>query len=223
MINWTVELTGMLRLLLSLLCGALIGLDRERGHRPAGLRTHTLVCMGSCLVMYISIWAAEKHAFGGDPLRMGAQVISGIGFLGAGTIIKAGHDVRGLTTAACLWTVACIGLALGAGYYIGGLFATALVLLTLSIFKGVENRIEPETAELVLQLLPGPGHVEEILSCLAQWGITVQNVHAKRKGEGVQLTLRLQRPRGLSLAVLVARLIEREEVTGVREQRAALL
>ncbi|MDR3051439.1 MAG: aminoacetone oxidase family FAD-binding enzyme [Oscillospiraceae bacterium] len=135
------ELQCLLRLLTSLVCGALVGLERERGHRPAGLRTHTLVCVGSCLVMITSFWAMERYGLAIDPTRMGAQVISGIGFLGAGTIIKAGRDVRGLTTAACLWMVACVGLAAGAGYYLGSLGATALVLVTLHLFKWLESRL----------------------------------------------------------------------------------
>ncbi len=173
MLDIHAELIGALRLLLALVCGALIGLERERGHRPAGLRTHTLVCVGSCLVMFCSFWAVEKYGSGGDPLRMGAQVISGIGFLGAGTIIKAGRDVRGLTTAACLWIVACIGLAIGAGYYIGSVMATALTLGTLYVFKLAERRMDYTLFELHLRARNEPDAPAAITSAIQAMGVEV--------------------------------------------------
>ena len=104
----------VLRILLAICFGALIGMEREHAHRPAGLRTHILVCVGACLVMLTSEFTYnEYHQFSPnmDINRLGAQVISGIGFLGAGTIIRNGSSVKGLTTAASVWAVACIGLA----------------------------------------------------------------------------------------------------------------
>src|SRR5690606_893530 len=108
-----------------MLLGGLIGIEREIGNRPAGFRTHTLVCIGSSLVMLTSEFLIGAYADISipDPARLGAQVISGIGFLGAGTIIKDGSRVRGLTTAASLWVVACIGIAIGAGFYWGAIVA----------------------------------------------------------------------------------------------------
>ena len=117
----------ILRLVLAMIFGGLIGLEREIGNRPAGFRTHTLVCMGSVLVMMTSEFMLDIYSSVSiDPARLGAQVISGIGFLGAGTILKDGSRVRGLTTAASLWVVACIGLAIGVGFYWGALIATLL-------------------------------------------------------------------------------------------------
>ena len=136
-LDWS-ALEDALRLIVAMIVGALVGWERERGNRPAGLRTHMLVCMGSCLVMTASIWFVEDSR-AGDAMRMGAQVISGIGFLGAGTIIKDDHGVKGLTTAASLWVVACIGLALGAGFYWGAILCAALTYAALVFFKHIEE------------------------------------------------------------------------------------
>ena len=114
--NINVASTG-LRLLLALVCGGLLGLERGKKKRPAGFRTHMLVCVGSALAMITNQYMAE-HYTGIDASRMASQVISGIGFLGAGTIMVTGlQKIRGLTTAAGLWVVACIGLAFGTGFY----------------------------------------------------------------------------------------------------------
>lgn len=114
-----------------------IGYEREHSHRPAGFRTHILVAVGAALVMMTSkfVFVEYQGLTSFDPTRLGAQVISGIGFLGAGTILREGFSVKGLTTAASLWAVSCIGLAVGAGYYIGAFVATIVIYLTLNTFK----------------------------------------------------------------------------------------
>lgn len=126
--------TAIIRLLLGSICGGLIGLKREMKGRPAGLKTFSLVCMGATLVMvtneFIYVNVANST---GDSARMAAQVISGIGFLGAGTIMTTGNDrVKGLTTAAALWVTAAIGIAIGTGFYFGGI--AGLIVLYLSSF-----------------------------------------------------------------------------------------
>lgn len=136
---------------MALLCGGIIGYEREYKNRPAGLRTHMLVCIGAALVMIISQFIYEKYTPGtNDPARLGAQVISGIGFLGAGTIIRERFSVKGLTTAATLWVVACIGLAIGSGYYIIAGIATLVIFLSLIIFRKLENflKIKENKAKL---------------------------------------------------------------------------
>ncbi|MDF2840239.1 MAG: hypothetical protein K0Q99_1011 [Clostridia bacterium] len=127
----------LLRLALACLLGGLIGIERERNRQPAGLRTHILVCIGATLVMLCNIFLFEKYRFVAniDPARLGAQVISGIGFLGAGTIIKEGLSVRGLTTAASLWVVGCLGVAIGLGFYAGAIVTTSFILIILMIFS----------------------------------------------------------------------------------------
>ncbi|MGH8279947.1 MAG: MgtC/SapB family protein [Gammaproteobacteria bacterium] len=136
-----------LRLLLAAILGAVIGFDRERHTWAAGLRTHMLVCLGAALTMIVSAYAfsdilKQYPAVVLDPSRIAAQVISGIGFLGAGTImfLRRENVVRGLTTAAGLWTVAAIGLAVGGGMYLAAVIATAIALVILAVLKPLERR-----------------------------------------------------------------------------------
>ncbi len=138
------------RLVLALLCGSVLGLDREKSRRPAGLRTYALVCVGAAVVMMTSQYVFEMKGVG-DLLRMGAQVVSGIGFLGAGTIIVTGHrQVRGLTTAAGLWVAACIGLAAGIGFYSGAIMSTIIILLVLTWFHYFEEKISHKSSSMNL-------------------------------------------------------------------------
>lgn len=129
------------RLALACILGGIIGSERESMSRPAGFRTHILVCVGSSLVMITSqyIFNEYKGLTNLDPSRLGAQVISGIGFLGAGTIIREGASVRGLTTAASLWAVSCVGIAAGIGFYQGAIFTTAIIFITLILLKKLEK------------------------------------------------------------------------------------
>ncbi|MBE6037118.1 MAG: MgtC/SapB family protein [Clostridiales bacterium] len=125
-----------LRILLAALFGGLIGSNRDRHGRAAGLRTHILVCVGAALTTMLGLYIHAELGYSNDPMRMGAQVISGIGFLGAGTIMVRNHShVTGLATAAGLWSTACIGLATGAGFYWGASLAVLVVLVTLSILS----------------------------------------------------------------------------------------
>lgn len=121
------------RLLLSTLLGGLIGIEREYNNRPAGFRTHVLVTVGSTLIMIISVDGVSKLGLEsmGDPYRIAAQVVSGIGFLGAGTIMKTGNSIEGLTTAASLWICAGIGLSIGTGHFLGAIVTEVIVILTL--------------------------------------------------------------------------------------------
>ena len=142
----------LIRLGLALVCGAIIGLEREHKRRPAGFRTHMLVCIGAALAMLISQYLSMMEGFywaellgvtnRTDVARLGAQVINGIGFLGAGTIIVTGRqEVKGLTTAAGLWASACMGLAIGAGFVEGALLGCAMIGLTIIAFGRVERLI----------------------------------------------------------------------------------
>lgn len=128
---------AIIKMALTVFFSGVIGYEREHSHRPAGFRTHILVAVGSTLVMMTSNYVFQEYEGLGtfDPTRLGAQVISGIGFLGAGTILREGFSVKGLTTAASLWAVSCIGLAVGGGYYIGALITTLVIYLTLNTFK----------------------------------------------------------------------------------------
>ncbi len=137
-LNW---ISIGLRLFLAVLFGGIIGIDRGLKRRPAGLRTHMLVCMGAALVMITNQFITERFALS-DPARLGAQVISGIGFLGAGTIIVTSHQqVKGLTTAAGLWVSACLGLATGTGFYEGAALSCILVIFIVMTMSGLDSRV----------------------------------------------------------------------------------
>lgn len=138
-------LSTTIRLLLSLLCGGILGIERGRKKRPAGFRTYMLVCMGSTLVMITNQYLTIYYG-GADPARMGAQVVSGIGFLGAGTIMVTGRNkVKGLTTAAGLWAAACVGLALGIGFYSGAVIGCALTFIIMSALHTLDDRVMATT------------------------------------------------------------------------------
>lgn len=133
------------RLALSLLCGGILGVERGRKKRPAGFRTYMLVCMGSALVMLTNQYITTLYQ-GTDPSRMGAQVVSGIGFLGAGTIIVTGRNrVKGLTTAAGLWAAACVGLALGVGFYTGALGGCLLIFVVMALLQRLDDWVMAST------------------------------------------------------------------------------
>ena len=133
------DLEVIVRLALAVLLGGLVGLEREVKGRAAGFRTHILVCIGSALVMLTSVFLTGKT--GNLDTHMAAQVVSGIGFLGAGTIIQFRDSIRGLTTAASVWASAGLGLAVGAGFYVGAVSATLIVLIVLFALGGVERRL----------------------------------------------------------------------------------
>ncbi len=135
-------LDALWKLTLAALLGGIIGFEREHSHRPAGFRTHILVAVGSALVMLTSVYISEAYAGRAniDITRMSAQVISGIGFLGAGTILREGFSVKGLTTAASLWAVSCVGIAVGAGFVSGAVVATVVIYITLNALKKVLSK-----------------------------------------------------------------------------------
>lgn len=131
------------KLALSVCLGALIGLEREVAHKPAGIRTHVLVCLGSTLFMILSLLQVDRHPGGAalpDPNRVLAQIVTGVGFLGAGTILQARGGVRGLTTAASIWVVAAIGAAVGAGFYRQAAATTATAVFLLSVVGRLPGR-----------------------------------------------------------------------------------
>lgn len=135
------------RVILSVLLGGLIGLERGHHGRAAGLRTHILVCLGAAMATMIGIYSVSELGLAGDPLRVGAQVVSGIGFLGAGTIMVRNKDqITGLTTAAGLWATACIGLAVGLGFYLASILAFLAVIVSVSILVHLERSVKRRSA-----------------------------------------------------------------------------
>ncbi len=137
------QIESVIKIIIAVVIGGFIGLERESASRPAGFRTHILVCVASAMVMDINLQLAQNFV-NADPMRLGAQVISGMGFLGAGTIIKEGATVKGLTTAAGLWSVACLGLVIGAGFYLMAVFAALIMMMTLKTFNQLEIRFSKQ-------------------------------------------------------------------------------
>jgi putative Mg2+ transporter-C (MgtC) family protein len=176
---------ALLRLLLAAALGGAIGLERELRDHEAGFRTHLLVSLGSCAFTLVSAYGWTDWTFSTpqgvvfDPTRIAAQIVTGIGFLGAGAIIVRGISVRGLTTAATLWVVAAIGMASGTGYYVVGVGAAVLVLVSLGPLKFVSSRlisrVRPEEAELMIALTP-EGQGAHVLARVEELGGQVDTV-----------------------------------------------
>ena len=156
-LNW---ISIVLRLALAIICGGIIGIERGRKGRTAGFRTHVLVCIGAALTVLTNQYMMQYFG-GGDPARLGAQVINGIGFLGAGTIIVTGrHKVKGLTTAAGLWACACMGLAIGIGFYEAAIAACVLILFVNSALHRMDNYVVSKSK--VVEIYVEFGTVEAI-------------------------------------------------------------
>ena len=146
-------LTVVVRFLLAIVFGGAVGLERTRKRRAAGFRTHILVCLGATGVMMTGQFVFENIG-GTDPARLGAQVISGIGFLGAGTILVTGaNQIKGLTTAASLWTSACMGIAIGIGFYFGAFVMCIAVFAVMTLFNAVQNRYIAHTNAIRLYVV----------------------------------------------------------------------
>lgn len=170
----------LLRLVISVILGGLIGIEREAANRPAGLRTHILVSVGSTLMMIISIYGFDGI---GDPSRLAAQVVSGIGFLGAGTILRTGDTITGLTTAASLWVCAGIGLAIGSGYYLAALITAIVVLLSLISFGRIEDRIGRNKQRITIICDNKPGLIGSVGTLLGKNNILIKDVAIKKLGD----------------------------------------
>ncbi|WNQ12453.1 MgtC/SapB family protein [Paenibacillus aurantius] len=221
---WVIEPVDLaVRLLLALLLGGLVGFEREHTNRPAGFRTHILVCLGSCLLMLISIYAFADFAGETnvrlDPSRLAAQVIPGIGFLGAGTIMRNGFSVTGLTTAASLWIVSAIGLAVGSGFYLGAFTATAMSLLSLWVFNKIEKKYFSDKRIYTLKIMtePKPGTLGLISAKLEERGISVRKMVMEEESDRdvpyMEMTLLIKVPKS-NMAAMVAE--EIRSVAGVR-------
>ena len=211
------------RMLLSVLCGGLIGLEREYKRRPAGFRTHILICMGASLTTMTGQFLCLNLHYYTDMTRLGAQVVAGIGFIGAGAIILTrGHRVKGLTTAAGLWAAGIIGLSLGAGFYEGGLVATALVLLTEMVLSKVEYRILAHVPEVTLYVeYNRKQFLEDAMQLFRRFGLKLQDIEITRAiGEDtysacVIFTLRLSSK--CNAEKLIERIWQVEGVVSVQE------
>ncbi len=184
------EIEVILRLVLATALGGFIGYEREHLNRPAGFRTHILVCVGAALVMMTSQYLARIYSVEVvDPTRLGAQVISGIGFLGAGTIIRDGFNVRGLTTAASLWAVSCVGIAVGGGFYVGAAVATVFVFLTLITLKKAERWFGRRNRyrAFIVETDKSSGLVGQVSGILESRKIEIKNIQLYKSKENDQM------------------------------------
>jgi putative Mg2+ transporter-C (MgtC) family protein len=211
----------LLRLFVAAALGGAIGLERELRERQAGLRTHLVVSVGAALFTLVSAYGFEGVLSQGrvvaDPTRIAAQIVSGIGFLGAGAIIRQGLSVRGLTTAASLWLVAAIGMASGAGYWAGAIIATAGALLTLGPLRVVAFRIlrrfRPALDRLLVEI-PAGGSPGPVIDAIERAGGRVLSLDVTQEGERRSVAADVQLPPGTNAVAVVAGVAE---VDGVLE------
>jgi putative Mg2+ transporter-C (MgtC) family protein len=205
-----------LRLLLAVALGGLIGFERESVDKPAGFRTHILVCVGAALFALIS-----REGFfgsGADPSRVASNIVVGIGFLGAGTIWRTGVGVQGLTTAASLWSVAAIGTASGIGFYSGAGWATVIVIGVLTLLKSVERALPRRGAGHVIVLMSDvPGQLGRIGTSLGVMGVNIDRVEFTEKvDQKVQVNMQLRLPLRVSRDDVLVALGEIEGVDYAR-------
>lgn len=169
-------LESLLKLGLAVLLSGIIGFEREHSHRPAGFRTHILVAVGSALIMMSAVYAAKEYDMARiDITRMSASVVSGIGFLGAGTILREGFTVKGLTTAASLWAVSCVGTAVGIGFYEGAIVATVVIYITLNSLKKII--VNGNTGKVIyIEAKHLAREVPDIARIIKQAGATIHSI-----------------------------------------------
>jgi putative Mg2+ transporter-C (MgtC) family protein len=215
---------NLVRLSVAAGLGGLIGLERELRDREAGFRTHILVCLGSALFTIVSAYGFRGFLTSGDqviradPTRIAAQIVTGIGFLGAGAIIRQGFSVRGLTTAATLWVSAAIGIAAGAGYYSGAVIGTAITLLALWPLRllayYIVEYVRPEEQRMLVELAPKTS-VSELMSALEREHAHVESIQVEDEPDRRVITLTLDTPSER----LVAALSDLDFVKGVQWRR----
>lgn len=199
----------LLRITVATLCGGIIGIERGRKHRAAGFRTYMIVCMGAALTMVLStylcamisgVWTeVPENAKTTDVSRFGAQVINGIGFLGAGTILVTGRQqIKGMTTAAGLWASACMGLAIGAGFYTGAIVACALIAVTMIFFTKIESFVLTRSRNINLYIeFENSDDIVDILAKFKSVGVRIFDVeitkakHAENKIPNAIISMRL--------------------------------
>jgi putative Mg2+ transporter-C (MgtC) family protein len=221
-LTWSEELW---RVVVAAGLGGAVGLERELREREAGFRTHLLVSVGSCLFTLVSAYGFNEFLVGGgnvvrtDPTRIAAQIVTGVGFLGAGAIIRQGFSVRGLTTAATLWVVAAIGMASGAGYFSAAVITTALVLFSLwplRIFAfRVMTRFRPETDRLIVQLPAGESPAP-LLEKLESLGGSLQTLEVGHEADRRTVLVDVTLPPKADAPGIVSQLAQLEHVLEVR-------
>jgi putative Mg2+ transporter-C (MgtC) family protein len=221
-LTWSEELW---RVVVAAGLGGAVGLERELREREAGFRTHLLVSVGSCLFTLVSAYGFNEFLVGGgnvvrtDPTRIAAQIVTGVGFLGAGAIIRQGFSVRGLTTAATLWVVAAIGMASGAGYFSAAVITTVLVLFSLWPLRiaafHVMNRVRPETDRLLVQLPTGESPAP-LIEKLESLGGSLQSLEVGHEADRRTVLVDVTLPPKADAPAIVSQISQLEHVLEVR-------
>ncbi|MEN6413898.1 MAG: MgtC/SapB family protein [Veillonellales bacterium] len=209
-----------LRLVAAAVLAGVIGYERQSHHKSAGLRTHILVAVGSCLIMVLSIniYQSVQGQTNADPTRLAAQVVSGIGFLGAGSILKEGPTIKGLTTAASLWVVSGVGLAVGSGYYTSALATTLLVFVTLTILAKMEHRMCSDRAfSLTVITIDTPGQLGLISVALGEAGGSIRDIKIEEQEHLLVVTFALRFRREVNQEKLIADLSQLNGVMSVKK------
>ncbi|MDR0424009.1 MAG: MgtC/SapB family protein [Clostridiales Family XIII bacterium] len=211
-----------LRLVMAVLLGGLIGIERGVHNRPAGFRTHVLVCVGACLAMLTNQFVFQGMTQLADPTRLGAQVITGVGFLGVGTILVTGrHRIKGLTTAAGLWASACIGLAVGIGYYSGAIIAAILIIIVLAIFPAIENKVYNLSRNIEAYIeVDSISTIKPLLASIRNSGVDVYDVHYGSDSlitgsAGLHISMRI--PKGMRPGEIIENIGRHEGVSLIEE------
>lgn len=223
----------LVRLTLAVLCGGIIGVNREHKRQPAGFRTYMMVCMGAALSMVLgqyqyamleTVWKEAQREVGmiADVTRLGAQVINGIGFLGTGTIlVTEQREVKGLTTAAGLWSSACVGLAIGAGFYEGVLLGFVAIFLCIEVFPYIEEFILARSRNMNLYVeLTAMERLKDFISLMKSMGIQIYDVELDRQGSGkgqISVVFYLHLPKSQSHTKLLTRLSYSPDVQAIDE------
>lgn len=196
----------LVQLGLAVLLGGAIGLERELAGKPAGLRTNILICVGAMLFTLMSVRLAFEGPGHGDPTRVAAQIATGVGFIGAGTILHARGAVTGLTSAATIWVVAAIGIAVGAGAYVDALQTTALVMIVLYGLGYVERFAGRHStrSHLLIHARPEPQALEELEILVRRAGVEIERTESRRENVDLVIELDLRGPRRLHEQAMIS-------------------
>ena len=209
----------LVRLIFAMLCGGAIGIEREHKRRTAGFRTHILICLGAAMTTMVSQFLFKEMHLYTDIGRLGAQVIAGIGFIGAGTIIVTKRrQVKGLTTAAGLWTCAIIGLAVGAGYYEAAVLATAIILLAEIFFSRFEYWVLDNARNINIYVeYSGNEYLDSVIRLLKTYRVVILDLEITKSGANSCAIFQLQLPKKLSHDKLMTVVSTAEGIISVEE------
>lgn len=212
------DYTLLIRLFTAIILGGIIGVERGGNNHEAGLRTHMVLCLGAALVMITSICMSEHYGVPQEVMRMSAQIISGIGFLGAGSIIANGNKIRGITTAAGLWTTACVGLTIGAGYYILAVTTVVLMLFVMIILKPLTEKLKSNSKQHRFSVeLKDKKIMNDFLINVTKENMEIQDFNFKNLENGnILAEIEVKFVKRASFIPFVSKLSEYEEVVGFK-------